>query len=204
VRSNHEAWIWNSIIYFNTGAGVAVGQPVASHSCVQGGLPGTAMVNADPLFVDVAGGNFRLSSASPCIDRGDNGFSSSALDLDFTPRFEDVTNVTDLGLGIGPIVDLGAYESPGGLFDWFCASGSSMAANCPCGNEGQTGRGCRHSAWNSVGGLLSASGTANPDTVQLTASELRGGVLCIFLQGNVAISGGGGRRAGGPRGGGGQ
>jgi len=50
-----------------------------------------------PLFSDRAGGNYRLSSSSPCIDGGVNGYARSSSDFDGNPRL-----VND--------VDIGAFE----------------------------------------------------------------------------------------------
>ena len=48
---------------------------------------GAGMIDADPLFVDPAGGDLHLSPHSPCIDAGDNGVSHlSEEDLDGEPR----------------------------------------------------------------------------------------------------------------------
>jgi len=51
-----------------------------------------------PLFVDVANGDFRLQSNSPCINMGDNSAVSNATDLAGNSRIVDGT------------VDMGAYE----------------------------------------------------------------------------------------------
>jgi len=37
---------------------------------------------------------------------------------------------------------------------------------------------------------IAAAGASNPDTVVLTASDLRSNALCIFLQGNVVLGSG--------------
>jgi hypothetical protein len=76
--------------------------------------PGAGNINADPKFVDGAGGDLRLQSGSPCIDRGNNyidyfpivpGFQLlPSTDLDGNWRIVD-------GNGDGtPTVDMGAYE----------------------------------------------------------------------------------------------
>jgi len=43
----------------------------ATYSDLAGGWPGTGNINADPLFVDAASGDYRLQAESPCIDAGD-------------------------------------------------------------------------------------------------------------------------------------
>ncbi len=86
-----------------------------SYSDVEGGWPGTGNIDADPLFVDPAAGNFRLAPGSPCIDAGDNTAVPGGIttDLDGNPRFIDDPDTPDTGNGDPPIVDMGAYESPG-------------------------------------------------------------------------------------------
>jgi hypothetical protein len=73
-----------------------------SYSDVQGGWPGIDNINANPLFVDPAIGDYRLLLGSPCIDAGDNSAvpPSVVTDIDGNPRIIDGT------------VDMGAYEGP--------------------------------------------------------------------------------------------
>jgi len=59
---------------------------------------GTGNTGADPLFVNVTNGNFRLLSGSPCIDAGTNVAGVGSVDLDGNTR---VTGVA---------VDMGCYE----------------------------------------------------------------------------------------------
>lgn len=40
------------------------------YSDIQGGWSGIGNINADPLFVDTANGDYRLQGGSPCIDAG--------------------------------------------------------------------------------------------------------------------------------------
>jgi hypothetical protein len=51
-----------------------------------------------PHFVDQFAGDLRLLTNSPCINAGDNGFTSGASDLDGNPRIA------------GGTIDIGAYE----------------------------------------------------------------------------------------------
>jgi hypothetical protein len=50
-----------------------------NYSNIRGGYAGTGNINADPLFVDSANGDYSLSWNSPCIDAGD---PASPLDQD--------------------------------------------------------------------------------------------------------------------------
>jgi len=96
----------NSIVYFNTGTGGALDDdlnttgPWLGYSCA--GDVGSATngnITADPLFVDLAGGNYRLSTmpVSPCIDAGNSAGVTWPTDLDGNPR-------------IFKKLDMGAYE----------------------------------------------------------------------------------------------
>jgi hypothetical protein len=58
---------------------------------------GTGNIGGDPQLVDLASGNLRLQSNSPCVNSGFNG-GASVVDLDGNPRI------------VGGTVDLGAYE----------------------------------------------------------------------------------------------
>jgi hypothetical protein len=83
-----------------------------TYSDVWGGYPGAGNMNADPEFVDAAGGNCRLGVFSPCVDAGNNAAVPPGVttDLDGNPRFVDEPRVPDSGAGTPPIVDMGAYE----------------------------------------------------------------------------------------------
>jgi len=84
-------------------------------------FPGS--VEIDPMFVDPPVvtatfgqlsnvGDARLLAGSPAIDAGDNALvpADVTTDLDGLPRFVDDPNTIDTGLGMAPIVDMGAYE----------------------------------------------------------------------------------------------
>jgi predicted outer membrane repeat protein len=90
-----------------------------SHSNVQGGWGGLGEnnINANPAFVDPAGGDYRLGPGSPCIDAGNNTAAPEEIttDLDGNPRFVDDPDSDDCGQAPGacgdpPVVDMGAYE----------------------------------------------------------------------------------------------
>lgn len=66
--------------------------------------PGAGNIDADPLFVNVGGGNFHLSSGSPCIDTG-TASGAPATDIEGNPRPQSYG------------FDMGAYEGTGD-FDW--------------------------------------------------------------------------------------
>ncbi len=69
---------WNNIpqeFYCGLGAITAI------YSDIQGGWEGEGNINADPLFLDAANGDYHLTEYSPCIDAGD---PNSPLDPDGT------------------------------------------------------------------------------------------------------------------------
>ena len=67
--------------------------------------PGTGTIQAYPLFIGPANGNFRLRPASPSRDAGDDSPPGTTrnIDLDGLPRI------------VGR-VDMGAYEVPDHIF----------------------------------------------------------------------------------------
>ena len=82
-------------------------------------------MSTDPLFADPGAGDFHLRNQSPCIDAGSNElveadladldgdgirFEAVPMDADGQRRLMDDRQVVDTGVGVGPIVDLGAYE----------------------------------------------------------------------------------------------
>jgi predicted outer membrane repeat protein len=120
-----NAKIVNSILW---GDGAAQEAPetgdssyTATFSDIQGGAAGAGNINVDPLFgspvtassTPTIAGDYHLQLTSPAIDAGNNDPVTAATDLGGYPRKMDVGTVVDTGHGTAPIVDLGAYETPG-------------------------------------------------------------------------------------------
>jgi len=104
--------LYNCIVYSNMAYNPYFGPPgnsdallsTLSYCCcgTSDGLgTGAGNITNAPLFIDSAGGNFRLQPNSPCVDAGNNAYAPGPVDLDGNPRIVDGT------------VDMGAYEFQG-------------------------------------------------------------------------------------------
>jgi hypothetical protein len=123
-----DSTLYNCIAYFNSPADGSEGFGCACfHSCSTGLLPGEGNITNEPAFLDLAAGDVRLRSGSPCINSGYNGYSSGSTDLDGHPRI------------IGGTVDIGAYEyqTPGSLlsYAWLQAYGLPMDGSADHSDE---------------------------------------------------------------------
>ena len=96
----YDAVVNNCIVYFNSAANGANHASAFQNFCCTTPLPdrGLENIEADPLFFDRAGGDYRLQPQSPCINAGRNSHAISTNDLGGQPR------------RVGGTVDLGAYE----------------------------------------------------------------------------------------------
>ena len=104
---NHSAdpIVTNCIFWANSGLGSqiysdGISNPTMTYSDIQHGYPGIGNFSADPMFADMASGDLRLETGSPCIDSGNNVAipQSSITDITGGPRI------------CCERVDMGAYE----------------------------------------------------------------------------------------------
>jgi len=86
----------NCIVYYNPGADFDFTSTL-NYSCAPGAT-GFGDITNEPLFMDLAAGDFRLQPNSPCINAGKNAFVQPGTDFAGNPRIQAGT------------VDIGAYE----------------------------------------------------------------------------------------------
>ena len=118
--ANCILWDGSGEVWNNDGSTIEI-----RYSDVYGGWTGDGNINANPLFVDSANGDLRLSAGSPCIDAGDNtaippdefdrdedadACETFPVDLDGDARQQDDPATPNGGNGTPPIVDMGAFE----------------------------------------------------------------------------------------------
>ena len=101
--NNCNGVITNSIIWGNSFQGVFNCSGM-TYCCYPGGS-GTGNIDTDPLFVDVAGGDYHLLPSSPGINAGNPNYvpEPNETDLDGNARI------------FSPMVDMGCYEFPNAL-----------------------------------------------------------------------------------------
>ncbi len=93
-----------------------VGNTSVNYSLIDGGFANineNAVIDADPMFVDAAGGDYSLMAGSPAIDAGSSAryVGGPLSDLAGNDRGQDDPDTTDTGeVIIGAVIDMGAYE----------------------------------------------------------------------------------------------
>ncbi|MFD1629679.1 T9SS type A sorting domain-containing protein, partial [Pseudopedobacter beijingensis] len=125
--------VYNSIIWGNTKVGGATinnifndnSTPEFYHSLVQGGGSSTSWnssfgndggdnIDSNPLFTDVANGDYSLANGSPAIDKGNNGDYTDKGNGDLANDLDLAGNLRVYDYDNGGIIDMGAYEYQGG------------------------------------------------------------------------------------------
>ncbi|MHC1763363.1 MAG: choice-of-anchor Q domain-containing protein [Verrucomicrobiia bacterium] len=93
----------NCIVCFNTARVEPNYASSTLNYCCTTPMPsiGVGNITNAPQFVDLATGNLRLQSNSPCINTGNNAYVTTTTDLDGNPRI------------VGATVDIGVYEFQG-------------------------------------------------------------------------------------------
>jgi hypothetical protein len=119
-----RATVTNCILWGNNGGGepqrdeigLMGGTITLTSSVVEQGTGqswfGAGCIDADPMFVNAAGGDFGLGACSLCVDAGNNAAVPAGVtrDLAGNPRFFDDVGLVDSGIGTAPIVDIGVFE----------------------------------------------------------------------------------------------
>ncbi|MES2647048.1 MAG: choice-of-anchor Q domain-containing protein [Bacteroidota bacterium] len=173
--------ITNSIIWGNSGS-ITRNLATVTNSIVQGGYPGAANLDQDPLFVGQpaivfgATGNLHLTPCSPAIDAGNDAATTSMTDLDGSTRKENLLpNIA--------LVDMGAYERSG--------STTTLYVNANAAGKGD-GSGWANAYQSFYEALQVYNGCISVDSVLIAAGTYQtpGGVPFIVTKTNGVVLGG--------------
>ena len=89
------------------------GELTIRYSNIGGGAPGEGNIDVNPIYVNFASGDYRLTEASAGVDAGDTReiADSYPVDLALNPRAVDTPGVADTGAAVvGISTDMGAFE----------------------------------------------------------------------------------------------
>jgi len=130
IRFSHGCEVVNGIFWGNTCTGGGMGGEVRNdangaavtfaYTDIQGGVNGTKFSGlpvvdgggnkaADPQFLDMTQGDFRLRATSPCIDAGYAGTNAPSKDFYALLRYDEPA-VANTGSGTVSYYDMGAFE----------------------------------------------------------------------------------------------
>ena len=100
----HNSIVWGNEAGNEFGANVTGADPSSAYNCTEPLLSteGTGNLCGDPLFLAMADGRFELRAGSPCVNSG------------ASERAEGAEDIAGAGRIVGPAVDMGAFEMPGG------------------------------------------------------------------------------------------
>lgn len=115
VRADASGAAFHNCVLWNNGSDPFVGTLEIEHSVVEHGYAGVGNSDADPLFVEPAGGNWRLQMGSSAIDaaNADRLPGDITADLDGSDRYVEDPGVKNRGVGKVTWLDCGAYEFAG-------------------------------------------------------------------------------------------
>ena len=161
------------------------------YSCCGNDMDGDGNITSDPLFMDAANGDYRLSSGSPCINAGANSLVQGDVDLDGNQRIAGYT--VDMGayeyVGDSGATALVKFDANGGVGGWArrLAPGAALAA------PKVTRTGYVFDGWSpsvpsavpSAGGVYTAKWKANSYTVSFNANGGTGGWTKLLEYGST-------------------
>jgi len=108
--SSGSPTVQNCIAWGNTGGtgeDIFPGLGIFANCCASDGLTGgVACITSDPLFVNAAGDDYRISASSPCADLGNNTYCDETYGIRGSGFARKLNKTT----GAAGTIDMGAYE----------------------------------------------------------------------------------------------